>query len=333
MFLGSMFFLLVPPLVVRHVFNRRLREEVKEYADEIPEIVKDLDELDAAIIAMIKVCVGYILGWNLVFGSIIFGALHLRDHEPELITRDYNRASSAAFITISTFTNGGIAISSGSLFYWKDNPLAYIAACFLILAGNTAIPCFLYLILKATIRTCVYCKWDPSPYQYILDNPNSITSHVLSPFSTKLLMYTIVGFNVIEYVMFLASMEGRRIVLEKYGSNTVIAGIGLFTSISTRTCGLAMMDLRDANQGMLVVWLILMYLSSFPFLGTIVAKEAVAPSNNFNQKFVMSVIGRHSFFITITFLIIAYLEDVAVLKDPVRAPTLFSPAILITYLN
>jgi hypothetical protein len=85
--------------------------------------------------------------------------------------------------------------------------------------------------------------------------------------------------------------------------------MGYFQTIATRSAGLQIMDLKVDNQGMLVIYVVMMYLSSFPFLGTVMATNLVQKTGTTTERFVMSVVGRHSFFILFFFTIIAFIED------------------------
>ena len=103
---------------------------------------------------------------------------------------------------------------------------------------------------------------------FILDNPRHVTTHLFSPIQTKVLAVMVLTLIIIQYVFFLCSTLTRPSVTEQY-SLTQLAGLGYFQTLSTRSAGFNIMDLRALNQGLLFVYGIMMYLSAFPFVATL----------------------------------------------------------------
>jgi Trk-type K+ transport system membrane component len=103
---------------------------------------------------------------------------------------------------------------------------------------------------------------------FILDNPRQITTHLFSPIQTKVLAIMVLTLIFTQYVFFLCSTLTRPSVTQQY-TLSELAGLGYFQTLSTRSAGFNIMNLRSLNQGLLFVYGIMMYLSAFPFVATL----------------------------------------------------------------
>ena len=70
---------------------------------------------------------------------------------------------------------------------------------------------------------------------------------------------------LMQLLFWLFSMEKRPEALNLYGSQHKLVGMGYFMAVSARYCGIQTIDLRYVTQGMLVVYLISMYIPDQPF--------------------------------------------------------------------
>lgn len=239
MFFGSIFIFLIPPMVARQYYNRKVLAEYKDRIDDIdPKIIEEHNNLNEALTASIRVSLVYMALWHILISLVIYGALFLHPQEPELVQRGYTRYQNSLFMTISAFANCGFTISSSAIFYWSNNPLAYFALSLPILAGNTCIPILFYFTYWSLIKIFDHFRWNSAPFRYILQNPSQISSHTLPWESTKFLLYGVLAINTTEYVFFLASSWYGQDVLGIYGSYAKIAGMGYFETISTRNAGI-----------------------------------------------------------------------------------------------
>ena len=262
-------------------------------------IVKDYRQVDDALGVLGMIIVVYYIGFIAMGIGLLFLALHLQPLQQELKDRGFSYFDNATFLAVSAFANAGITITSDNLIGMSHNPCAYIVLTWLIIAGNTAIPVF----LRTIVSTIVYVEsrfvslWIPSTehvvindpngvrpqrtalvessrgkyrrsLQFILDHPRRLTTHMFSHLQTKVLTGMILSLVILQYVFFLGSTMNRTDALYDH-SPSVLAGIGYFQTLSTRSAGFAMMDLRQLNQGLLFIYAIMMYMSSFPFVATL----------------------------------------------------------------
>ncbi|RYG64247.1 hypothetical protein EON64_14375, partial [archaeon] len=103
---------------------------------------------------------------------------------------------------------------------------------------------------------------------FILTHPRKLTTHLFDPAQTFYLGLMLALFIIMQYVFFLASTLNRPEALES-NTQAQLVGIGYFQTLGTRTSGFTMMDLRALSQGLLLVYLVMMYLSVFPLVSTI----------------------------------------------------------------
>lgn len=108
--------------------------------------------------------------------------------------------------------------------------------------------------------------------QFILDHPRRLTPYLFSHLQTKVLVILNAVLICTQYVFFLGSTMNRHSALQER-SRASLAGIGYFQTLSTRSAGFAMMDLRHLNQGLIFIYAVMMYMSAFPFVATLEKAE------------------------------------------------------------
>jgi Trk-type K+ transport system membrane component len=213
-----------------------------------PAVLMEFDRLNEAIKTAIWVILAYIVVWHLFGWAVITGALYLQPMEPELAARHFTYVANAGFLTVSHYANAGFSLSSSSVFYWKDNPAAYLAGSALVVAGNTMVAVYLRTIVATVRDVRRWLGWDIASYQYILDHPRRVTTHIFSHEQTVFLAYASTGLFVVNFVFFLASSLTRHEVLNAYGSQATLAGMGFYQVVATRSAGTQILDMRTLNQ-------------------------------------------------------------------------------------
>jgi Trk-type K+ transport system membrane component len=326
MMLGCSPFMLIPVTVYRRyrigqVMDRvdSLRSDkkippVSELTDTERNVIADCEQVDNAVGILGMVFAVYFIGILAIGTLLMLLALQLLPVIPELAARGITNIDDAAFLAVSSFANAGLTMASDSLISLRTNPSAYIVLTILIVAGNTGLPICLRIFVWAIqrIEFRLFGSRLPSlqevadsrtgknifqetsrgkfrrTLQFILDHPRRLTTHIFSNLQTRVLGWLIVQLIVIQYGFFLASTMNREAALDAQ-SPLMLAGIGYFQTLSTRAAGFSMMDLRELNQGLIVIYAIMMYLSAFPFVSTlqkytkakpIMVKEAVGDSGS-----------------------------------------------------
>jgi hypothetical protein len=113
-------------------------------------------------------------------------------------------------------------------------------------------------------------KWERlhQDLKYILKYPRYVTSHIFSKEETYFLTWVIFGLYFIEFMFFIVSCLSRKSLYINYTISQLI-GIGYFQSISTRSAGFNIINIRSLNQGLLVIIVLMMYISAAPFVCTL----------------------------------------------------------------
>jgi Trk-type K+ transport system membrane component len=311
MMIGCAPFMLIPVILYRRhsigevimkveqLRHQKLLPKERQLTRLEQSIIQDYHRIDDALGVLGIIIVVYYIGFIVMGIGLLYIALHLQPLQAELQHRGFTYFDNAAFLAVSAFANAGITISSDNLIGMSHNPCAYIVLTWLIIAGNTALPIFLRIIVSTLtfIESKVFSKLFPSTQelivedpqnhhpqrkviiessrgkyrrtlQFILDHPRRLTTHMFSHLQTKVLAVMVLSLIILQYVFFLGSTMNRRDALFHH-SPGVLAGIGYFQTLSTRSAGFAMMDLRELNQGLLFIYAIMMYMSSFPFVATL----------------------------------------------------------------
>lgn len=204
--------------------------------------------------------------------------------------RGYSTIDSATFLTISSFTNSGFTLTNDNLIGLSNSPLAYIILSLLIIFGNTALPFglrYFTKMIKHFTRSSTFerikmffnninhvqyyeDRWEKfhQDMKYILKYPRYVTSHIFSKYETYFLTWIVFGLYFIEFMFFVVSSLSRKRLYNNYSVSQLI-GIGYFQSISTRSAGFNIINIRSLNQGLLVIIVLMMYISAAPFVSTL----------------------------------------------------------------
>lgn len=140
---------------------------------------------------------------------------------------------------------------------------------FLILAGNTLYPCFLRLFIW-TIRSLLprirwFEEWG-CVLDFILDHPRRVYTHIFPRRHTWYLLATVILLNGIDWAGFELLSIGNASI-QGIGPYRVIDG--LFQALAVRSGGFYVVAIADLHQGLLVLYVLMMYISALPVLLTI----------------------------------------------------------------
>eukprot|EP01040_Poterioochromonas_malhamensis_P021849 gene21849-26448_t len=115
-------------------------------------VVEDCFLVDEALGVLGFVALAYYAGMIVTGVLILYAALRLFPLQEELAQRHFSHVDNATFLTISAFANAGLTLTSDNLIGLSHNPCAYVLLTFLIVAGNTAMPIFLRLLVSLLLR-------------------------------------------------------------------------------------------------------------------------------------------------------------------------------------
>ncbi|EGC39374.1 hypothetical protein DICPUDRAFT_75029 [Dictyostelium purpureum] len=206
------------------------------------------------------------------------------------------------FHVISAFNNAGLGLFPDSLIQVNHKYFILLVLSTLIIVGNTLFPFFLRGILRIISK---FTK-DPDPYNNLLDNPRSIFTHLFPYKETIKLFLVWIIFNVSQ-ISLMALFDTNDIAFTNMNAGETLLNY-YFSSISTRTCGFNSIDISLLSESVLLLFLGLMFVSSYPF---IISLRSSAVNNKYsNQRDVMKdILIRDIFIPYVCILSIAIFEN------------------------
>ena len=173
----------------------------------------------------------------------------------------------SGFHTLSAFNNAGFSLLQDNLVQLRGSVVINVVVSILIICGNTGFPVLLYSVIWTLRRTSKY----GSLYQYLLDNPRwyillfpGIQTKMFAVFSLGLLLPTSILFLIV---------ETQRAALSHINGPTWIL-VAVFHSISTRTAGFNTVDMGAISFGILMLYIVMMYIRPYPIAGFKSAAQA-----------------------------------------------------------
>ncbi|KAB5514696.1 hypothetical protein DKX38_028602 [Salix brachista] len=158
----------------------------------------------------------------------------------------------SVFITVSTFSNCGFVPTNENMVAFKKNSGLLLILIPQILLGNTLYPSclrFLIWVLEKITRKV--------EFRYILMNSRELGyGHLLSFSHSCLLAVTVLGFILVEFIIF-CSMEWSSGAMDGLNSNQKLIG-ALFEVVNSRHTGESIVDLSIISPAILVLFVVMM---------------------------------------------------------------------------
>ncbi|KAJ5673593.1 hypothetical protein N7507_002720 [Penicillium longicatenatum] len=174
-----------------------------------------------------------------------------------------------AFFAISAFVNSGMALLDKNMTALQLDAYPLLTMAMLILAGNTLFPCFLRFIIW-TMRALIpnqpsWRSWQMT-LDFILDHPRRVYTNLFPARHTWYLLGTIIVLNAIDWAGFEILSIGNKQIQALPSEYRVLDG--LFQAVAVRSGGFYVVTISDLHQGLLVLYVLMMYVSAFPVLVT-----------------------------------------------------------------
>lgn len=179
---------------------------------------------------------------------------------------------------------------------------------FLILAGNTLYPCFLRFIIW-TMRMMIpdrpaWKSWRLT-LDFILEHPRRVYTNLFPARHTWYLLGTIIILNGIDWAGFEVLSIGNKEIEALPSKYRVLDG--LFQALAVRAGGFYVVTIADLRQGLLILYVLMMYVSAYPVLLTIrntnvyeerslgiyANDESEEPANTSRSNVLMDIIRQH----------------------------------------
>lgn len=199
------------------------------------------------------VVLGYLLVVHIVGSSLISTYIILVPSARQVLkNKGIEIQTFAVFTTVSTFSNCGFIPTNENMIVFKNNSGLLLLLIPQILLGNTLYPATLRFIIwvleKITRRV---------EYRYMLENYKELGySHMLSGVHSVLLLVTVLGFILVQVILFCA-MEWKSKAMDGLsGYQKFVASI--FQTVNSRHAGESVFDLSIISPAILVLFVFMM---------------------------------------------------------------------------
>lgn len=174
-----------------------------------------------------------------------------------------------AFFAVSAFVNSGMSLLDANMTALQTNAYPLLTMGMLILAGNTLYPCFLRFVIW-TMRRLIpdrpsWNTWKIT-LDFILEHPRRVYTNLFPARHTWYLLATIIILNGIDWAFFELLAIGNQEIESLPTGYRVLDG--LFQALAVRAGGFYVVTISGLRQGLLVLYVLMMYVSAFPVLVT-----------------------------------------------------------------
>ncbi|KAJ5478181.1 hypothetical protein N7530_003690 [Penicillium desertorum] len=233
-------------------------------------ICKELDEVEYRALALTAVLIIlYFIGF-LILGIVSIG-LWSKFVRPDIPRQDgASPFWAGAFLATSALCNNGMSLIDTNMGAYQKEPFPLLACGILILAGNTLFPCLLRFLIwslrKMLPNKPTWQEWRRS-FDFTLTQSQKACAYLYPAWHTWFLLGTIVVLNAIMWGAF----ELSAINNEEIGSLPVKFRVldGLFQALAVRGGGFTVVAFDRLPQGLLILYVFMMYISAFPVSATI----------------------------------------------------------------
>lgn len=206
-----------------------------------------------------------------LLGALGIGAW-LTVNNPSLTrTNGLNPFWTGAFFAISAFNNSGMALLDANAVALQRSYYCLLTLSFLILAGNTAFPPFLRLAIWTMKKLCPQDSpvWQKrkKTLTFILDHPRRVYTNLFPSQQTWWLVMTLIILNGTDWVAFEVLNIGNPTTDAIPPHYRVMDG--LFQAFAVRSGGFYVVSIAGLRSGLLVLYVLMMYVSALPVTMTI----------------------------------------------------------------
>ncbi|PWW71838.1 hypothetical protein C7212DRAFT_231019 [Tuber magnatum] len=210
-----------------------------------------------------KVLVGYYLFFH-VFGVVCFTPwIRAMDGYKDYVRSvGVNPTWWAIFSAQTAFNDLGFTLTPDSMVSFQYATFVLIIMTFLIIIGNTAFPCMLRLIIWIMFKLCPEESSYKESLNFLLDHPRRCFTLLFPSGPTWMLFWILIILNSADIILF--------IVLDLNDGDVTGIPVGhrilgaIFQAASTRTAGLAVVNMADLHPAVQVSYMLMMYISVFP---------------------------------------------------------------------
>lgn len=205
-----------------------------------------------------------------LFGCIGLGA-YVAMNKPT-VTREngLNPWWVGAFNAVSAFNNSGMSLLDANMVAFQTSAYMLITMGLLILAGNTAYPIFLRLIVWTLLKLVPTSEpWEDfrKTLQFLLDHPRRCYTNMFPSRHTWWLLACLICLNGIDWAAFEILNIGNTDITGGLSTGFEVLD-GLFQALAVRSGGFYVVTIPLLPIALQVLYVIMMYISVYPVVIT-----------------------------------------------------------------
>ncbi|KAH7572497.1 hypothetical protein JRO89_XS04G0264900 [Xanthoceras sorbifolium] len=218
----------------------------------------------------------------------------------------------SVFTTVSTFSNCGFIPTNENMIVFNKNSGLLLILIPQALLGNTLYPACLRLVIWVLKKTTKKVE-----FSYLLKNYREIGYyHLLSGIHSCLLTATVLGFIVLQWVLF-CFMEWNSEAMDGLNSYQKLVA-SLFEVVNSRYVGESVFDISIISPAILVLFVVMMYLPPYTsFFPTRYRESESKVKENKKKTFMEDLICSQLSYL-ITFIILVCITERQKLKEDPR---------------
>ena len=175
-----------------------------------------------------------------------------------------------AFNAVSAFNNSGMSLLDANMVAFQTSAYMLITMGLLILAGNTAYPIFLRLIVWTLLKLVPKSeRWEDfrKTLQFLLDHPRRCYTNMFPARHTWWLLACLICLNGIDWAAFEILNIGNTDITGGLSTGFEVLD-GLFQALAVRSGGFYVVTIPLLPIALQVLYVIMMYISVYPVVIT-----------------------------------------------------------------
>ncbi|KAK4195253.1 cation transport protein-domain-containing protein [Triangularia verruculosa] len=213
----------------------------------------------------------YFVFWQLL-GCLALGAWINNNQPGPPLGNGINPWWLGIFNGASAFNNSGMSLLDANMIPFQNSYFVLITMGLMILAGNTAYPIFLRLIVWSLMKVLKLVTEDDEhntlkdTLKFILQYPRRVYTNLFPARATWWLLFMLVLLNSIDWVGFEVLNIGNPAIESIPAGSRALDG--LFQAIAVRSGGFYVVPIPSVYIGLQVLYVIMMYISVYPVVIT-----------------------------------------------------------------
>ena len=248
---------------------------------------RDFEEQNEALVCLIVAVTAFVLAWH-VLGAAAFASEYeaAGPHLPPLVRKRTSVAWLSIFLVSSALNNTGLSLLDDSVVSLANRPGALMVLAAAILAGNTAWPVALRVMLRAWValaeallgrERAAACR-PVRGVRYALEHPQRCYHLLFDARATAAVAFAVVVVTAFQLVFFYATSfdmvnADLDALCASFGvppmSRAQVGTVIFFQVISVRSAGFQAIDVKRVAHVMGVLWGFMFWFAPHPFVAAL----------------------------------------------------------------